>query len=147
MKCTLALVATVIAAGVVAAAGSAMHATPRSGALHVTKECSEYNGTVGSFCTITSSNISAIKRGMRVVYLQAPGDGVLDTDIMLSFAPGSAAFGHVVLSLATAEGRVTISGGTGRFRGFHADVVVSLDATGVWHWDGTYSFTRGNDDD
>ena len=147
MKRIVALVAMVIAAGVVAAAGSAMHATQRSGALHVTKECSQYDGTVGSFCTITSSNISAIKRRMRVVYLQAPENGVLDSDIVLSFGPGSTAFGHVVLDLATAQGEVTISGGTGRFRGFHADAVVSLDACGVWHWDGTYSFTRGHDDD
>ena len=104
-----------------------MHATQRSGALHVTKECSEYNGTVGSFCTITSSNISAIKRGMRVVYLQTPGDGVLDSDIVLSSGHGPAAFGHVVLDLSTAQGRVTISGGNAKFRGFQADVVVSVD--------------------
>jgi hypothetical protein len=147
MKRTLALVATVIAAGVVAAAGSAMHATQRSGALHVTKECSEYNGTVGSFCTITSSNISAIKPGMRVVYLRAPANGVLDSDIVLSSEHGSAAFGHVVLDLTTAHGQVTLSDGTGKFKEFTTDVVVSLDASGVWHWDGTYSFTRGDDDD
>ena len=48
--------------------------------------------------------------------------------------------GHVVLNLATLQGRVTLAGGTGRFAGFEADVVVSLDASGVWHWDGTYSF-------
>ena len=147
MKKLLVLVATVV--GVVAFAATASSATPteRRGALHVTKECSEYNGTVGSFCTITSSNISAIKRGMRVVYLQTPGDGALDSDIVLSSGNGPAAFGHVVLDLSTAQGRVTISGGTAKFRGFQADVVVSVDASGVWHWDGTYSFGLGNDDD
>lgn len=147
MKRILALISSVVAAAVLATAGTAMQAKPRSGPLHVTKECSQYDGSAGSFCTITSSNISAIKPGMRVVYRQPLGDGVLDTDIVLSSGRGPAAFGHVVLDLATAQGRVTLSGGTGKFRGFHADVAVSVDASGVWHWDGTYSFTRRDDDD
>jgi hypothetical protein len=150
MRRILALISSVIAAAVLATAGTAMQAKPRSGPLHVTKECSEYNGSAGSFCTITSSNIKAIKPGMRVVYRQPLGDGVLDSDIVLSSRRGPAAFGHVVLDLATAQGRVTFSGGTGKFRGFHAEAVVSLDASGVWHWDGSYSFTRpdgGGDDD
>ena len=37
--------------------------SPRSGALHVTKECSAYTGLAGSYCTITSSNVNAIKVG------------------------------------------------------------------------------------
>jgi hypothetical protein len=150
MKRISGLILAVLAAGGLAAASQARsgseHSFQRSGALHVTKECSQYNGTVGSFCTITSSNINAIKAGMRVVYLQVPANGVLDSNIVLSFRHRPAAFGHVVLDLATAQGRVTFSGGTGKFRGFHADAVVSLDASGVWHWDGTYSFTRRDDD-
>jgi hypothetical protein len=147
MKRILALISSVAAAAVLATAGTAMQAKPRSGQLHVTKECSEYNGSAGSFCTITSSNIKAIKPGMRVVYLQPLGGAVLDTDIVLSSQRRPAAFGHVVLDLSTAQGRVTFSGGTGKFRGFHADVAVSLDASGVWHWNGTYTFTRGGGDD
>ena len=143
MKHTLTLVLAAAAAGVVATAGSA---TPRSGDLHVTKECSEYNGAAGSFCTITSSNINAIKPGMRVVYFRALSGLVLNSDIALSAEHGSAASGHVVLNLATRQGRVTFEGGTGRFAGFEADVDVSLDASGVWHWDGTYSFTPPGED-
>lgn len=143
MKRILALIVVVAAAGLMAAAGSA---TERSGALHVTKECSQYDGTVGSFCTITSSNIRAIKPGMRVVYLGAPSNGVLNADIVLSFEHGSAAYGHVLLDLTTARGWVTLSDGTGRFAGFHARAVVSLDAHGVWHWDGIYRFARSDDD-
>ena len=140
-----------LAAGITAASALAVASkagnSPRSGALHVTKECSEYNGQAGSFCTIISSNIKAIKPGMRVVYLEPLGDGMLDTDIVLSFGGRQAAFGHVVLDPATAQGRVTFSGGTGIFKGFHADAVVSVDGSGVWHWNGTYSFTGRNDDD
>ena len=70
MKRTLPLVLALAAAAVVATTGSAA-STKRSGALHVTKECGDYHGAAGEFCTITSSNIPAIKPGMRVVYLAA----------------------------------------------------------------------------
>ena len=35
----------------------------RSGDLEVTKECSEYKGEAGDFCTITSSNLEEIEVG------------------------------------------------------------------------------------
>ena len=144
MKRSFILLVAVAAAGVVAGVGSA-HATLRSGALHVTKECSDYDGQAGSFCTILSSNIPQIRAGMRVVYLQALGPTGLDSDIVLSKRHGSAAFGHVVLNGTTS--RVTFSGGRGAFAGFHAAADVSVDAEGVWHWEGTYSFTSDADDD
>jgi hypothetical protein len=147
MKRLLVLVAAVAAAGVVASTGFARHATERGGALHVTKECSEYNGLAGSFCTITSSNIPAIKPGMRVVYLAPLTAGRLDSDIVLSREHGPVASGHVVLDATTAKGRVTLAGGTGPFARFSADVDVSVDSSGVWHWDGSYSFTGPDEDD
>ena len=75
-----------------ALAGSA---SPRAGALHVTKECSAYQGQAGQFCTITSSNIPWIKAGMKVVYANGADFGtlLLDTDVVLSGGPGSAAEG------------------------------------------------------
>ena len=103
MKRALMLVSAIAAAGIVATAGSA---TPRSGALHVTKECSEYQGQAGEFCTITSSNVPQIKAGMRVVYLQAFGQNGLDSDIVLLQGHGSAAFGHVVLERHDEPGHV-----------------------------------------
>ena len=147
IKAIFGLLLAAVAAGAFAVASSAgsTGASPRSGALHVTKECSEYNGLAGAFCTITSSNIPQIKPGMRVVYLQPFGPNGLDSDIVLSRGHGSAAFGHVVLNATTS--RVTISAGRGAFVGFQADVDVSVDAAGVWYWDGTYSFTPGADDD
>jgi hypothetical protein len=147
MKRILALISFVVAAAIVATAGSAMHPKPRSGQLHITKECSEYKGTVGSFCTITSSNIRVIEPGMKVVYLAVPENGVLDSDIVLSSGHDGASLGHVVLNLGTAQGRVRLSVGTGRFKHFRAHAVVSVDDEGVWHWDGRYSFARSDDDD
>ena len=147
MKRSWILLLALTAAGLVASVGSARgaHPTPRSGALHVTKECSEYHGNVGEFCTIKSANIKEIRHGMRVVYLQAMSpDGSLNSDLVLSARHGSprhpsAAYGHVVLNGTTMH--ITFTSGTGKFAGFHADATVSQDSKGIWHWDGTYSFT------
>jgi len=115
----------------------------RSGDLHVTKECSEYKGLAGDFCTITSSNLDEIEAGAKVVYEQAAGEGSLDTDIVLDAGPGNSASGHVKLDLAAGTGVVTFSGGTGKFTGFDAHADVSADSDGLWHWEGKYSFSPG----
>ena len=145
------LIAIFMLAGIAAvsvAGASQAGNSPRSGALHVTKQCSDppYDGTVGSFCTITSSNIAAIEPGMKVVYLAAVANGGLDSDLALGSGQGTA-LGHVVLDLNTVSGRVTFSVGTGRFSGFRAYADVSFDKrTGLTHWDGRYSFGGSNDD-
>jgi hypothetical protein len=116
---------------------------PQSGALHVTKECSQYNRLAGGFCTITSSNIREIEVGARVIYASDAVPPVLDTDVLLD-PPGrgnNAAFGHVVLDFVTLRGHVTISGGTGKFTWFEADAVVTHLTGPNWAWDGTYSFS------
>jgi hypothetical protein len=113
---------------------------PRSGDLLVTKECSEYQGLAGDFCTITSSNLEEIEVGSKVIYAEAAGDGTLDTDIVLDAGSGNTANGHVVLDLAADKGVVTFAGGTGTFTGIQAHADVSTDADGLWHWEGTYSF-------
>ena len=122
--------------------GDEDRAEPRSGALHVTKECSQYTRLAGGFCTITSSNLEAIEVGTRVVYTDASGPTVLNTDVTLD-PPGpgnNKAFGHVVLDLVAPHGVVTISGGTGKFTWLEANVVVSYLGGRNWAWDGTYSF-------
>jgi len=118
---------------------------PRSGPLHVTKNCLGYTRLAGSFCTITSSNLEQIEVGTRVVYTSDFVPPTLDTDLVLDTpGPGNnAAFGHVVLALAAGVGTVTLSGGTGKFTHFTANVVVTRigdPALRNWSWDGTYSF-------
>jgi hypothetical protein len=148
MKRSLIGIVAIATTALVVTAGAAGGPAARSGALHVTKECSEYHGNVGEFCTITSSNISAIKPGMKVVYLGAlAGDLKLDADLVLKSAHGPEALGHVVLDLMAAHGTVTLSGGTGRFANFHADVTVTLGSDALWHWDGSYSFASSATDD
>lgn len=123
-------------------AGSLPASSPRSGALHVTKECSAYTGLAGSYCTITSSNLKQIEVGSRVVYASAAGAISLDSDVTLD-PPGpgnNTAFGHCTLEFATGVGLCTFSGGTGKFTWFDARVVVSYLGGPNWAWDGTYSF-------
>jgi hypothetical protein len=120
--------------------------SPRSGALHVTKECSAYTGLAWSYCTITGSNLNAIKAGSTVVYASAAGPTSVDSDLVIYAGHDTVAVGHVTLDFTTYTGHITISGGTGQLAGFRARAVVSLDrTTGLWHWDGTYRF--GADDD
>jgi hypothetical protein len=119
----------------------------RSGFLQVDKECSEYKGQSGQFCTITSSNISEITPGSKVVYTQPAGipAGVLDSNVLLDAGHGSRAIGRCTLDLATGLGLCTFSDGTGSFAGFHArvDVTPPKDQTDDWHWRGTYRFKEG----
>lgn len=119
-----------------------------SGALHVTKDCSQNQGLADQFCTITSSNLSEIKVGSRIVYLEAvpPPYATLDSDIVLVVGAGDFALGHCVLPLATGVGACTLSGGRGDFTEFEARVAVTRDATNhaVFYWNGTYRF-KGSD--
>lgn len=150
MKRMLGLTLAVTIVGAFAAASQARtaHHPPRHGALHAAKECSQYNGQAGAFCTITSSNLPAIRAGSRVFYLEAAGASVLNSDLVLYAGPGNAALGHVTLSLTTFTGQITLAGGTGRFQGFHAHVLVTFDpATNLWHWNGTYRFSPSDDNE
>jgi len=120
---------------------SAAASAPRIGILQVTKECSQYNGMNGTFCTITSSNLAAIEVGSRIVYATVNGFGDLDSDVVLDL-PGSgnnAAFGHCTLTASVS--RCTFSGGTGKFTHFSATVAVSYLGGPDYGWDGTYSFS------
>ena len=121
--------------GTPAAASSA-----RSGELHVTKECSQYTGRAGSFCTFTKSNVAAIKVGSKVFYDQADGipTGMLDSNVVVDAGGGNRAVGRCTVDDQTNLGLCTFSDGTGEFAGFHARVKV--DCTSVCRWDGTYRF-------
>jgi hypothetical protein len=138
------LTAAVVTGGMVGL--SPASATPRSGAMNISKECSQYGGAVGDFCTITASNVDAIKVGSKVVYAQPPNaDGSLDSDIVVTDGRGSRIFGHVTLNPTTMI--ITFSGGTGQFVHFSASADVTVTDGGtpaeLWHWDGQYTFGTG----
>ena len=81
----------------------------------------------GSFCTITSSNLSRILVGSTIVYDQAAGipAGMLDSNVVLDAGNGNRAVGRCTLDFSTGLGLCTFSDGTGRFAGFQARVEVS----------------------
>jgi hypothetical protein len=144
MKRILSIVITAILAGAFAFAGLApASASPRTGALHITKNCDGFAGEAGGSCTITTSNLAMIPPGSRVIYLEAAGSSGLDTDIVLDAGGGNIATGHVVLDFGTGIGTVRLNGGTGQFRHFHAKAAVSplgVPEDNNWAWDGTYHF-------
>jgi hypothetical protein len=140
----LALVTGFVALTLVLSPGAASvsASSARSGHLHVTKECSAYDYTAGSYCTITFSNLAVIAVGTRVYYDQPAGipAGMLDSNVLLSAGTGNWAVGRCTLDASTGLGLCTFSDGTGRFAGFHARVDVSYLGGPNYAWNGTYSF-------
>ena len=112
---------------------------------HATKDCSGFTGLVGAYCTIRSSNVEALKVGSKIFYVQVAGKTALDSDTVIYVKRGSVATGHCFLRHATGVGLCTMSDGTGTLAGFRLRVRVKADASipGLFHWDGTYSFSRG----
>lgn len=143
-KTIFGLLLAVVMVGAFATAGSAENpGSPRSGQLHVEKECSQFTGLPGGFCTITASNVNAIRPGMHVVYTDPTFVFPNLVSHLYVDGPGNNdAYGSVTLNVLTWIGSLTLSGGTGRFSGFHADVTVDCTPSGSpCTWDGPYSFT------
>jgi hypothetical protein len=122
-------------------------ASPRSGDLVVTKECSGFAPTNNPpYCTILSANLGAIPDGSRIFYLDPNGLGTPAGGAVVLDPPrpgNNHAFGRCFLGGNPM--RCEFSGGTGLFTWFHASVVVTVTNLGasneLWHWAGTYSFT------
>jgi hypothetical protein len=143
MKASFLSILSLALAGAAVVAGQAQStdSPARHGALHATKECSQYTGQAGSFCTIVGSNLEAIAAGSKVVYMASASGDALDSDLRLEAGPGDVAFGHVNLSFKTSTGSVIFTGGTGSLQGFQARLAVRFDKkTNLWHWDGMYRF-------
>jgi len=68
----------------------------------VTKECSHDKGAAGEHCTITSSNLAAIKVGSKVYYDQALGipAGLLDSNVVLNAGNGNRAVERCTLDFS-----------------------------------------------
>jgi hypothetical protein len=144
------IVALVLVAGFVAltlslSAGAAWvsASSARNGQLHLTKECLQYTGLPGGFCTFTSSDLAHIHVGSKVFYDQALGipAGLLDSNVVLDAGNGNRALGRCTLDLGTGHGLCTFSDGTGEFIGFEARVNVVCPDGVHCTWDGTYRFS------
>jgi hypothetical protein len=135
----LAVAGTIVALGAIVPAASAGTAlTP----IHITKECSEFSGEIPSFCTITGSDLAAIPVGTKVMYWGpvVSDPNFLSSKAVLRAGHGNRAFGYCQTISDPYHGTCTFWRGKGTLKGFHASVDVTLDADGVFHWDGTYLF-------
>jgi hypothetical protein len=108
----------------------------------LTKTCppSTYQGQIGGYCTVTSSNVARIPAGTKIFYAQAATPPTLDSDVILYVGPGTTATGHCDLDLATRVGECRLWGGTRRLDGIRARVDVSHLGGVNWAWDGRYRF-------
>ena len=133
-----------VIAALIAGVGTTLLSTPAfsvSGTLQLTKECSQYTGEAGSYCTITVSNCDAIAAGSKIVYTKAAtAAGGLDTDIVINTPNGDAGYGHVILDGATDTGTVKLAGGTGRLAKLAGELVVAPLAKPTYSWKGPYSY-------
>ena len=123
-------------------ATSVSASSAQNGQLHVTKECSQYTGVPGGFCSFTSSNLAEILIGSKIFYDQGPGipQGFnLDSNVILDAGFGNWAVGRCTLD-STFNGVCTFSDGSGQFTGFEARVNVSPTGGGNFTWEGTYRF-------
>ena len=82
----------VVAASVLAVTASAQsgaRANHQTRPFHLTKECppSTMQGEIGDYCTVTSSNVPAIRVGTKIFYAQAAGLTSLDSDVILYVGP------------------------------------------------------------
>ena len=116
--------------------------SPRAGTFHAEKNCDQYSGLAGGYCTITVSTLKQIPVGTKVVYTDAATATAVITDVTLvPPSPGNnLAFGHVDLNRVTRTGNASFSGGTGKFQHFTASVVITYLSGRNWAWNGTYSF-------
>lgn len=135
----LAIAGTILALAVIipsASAGTALQP------LHIEKECSHYTGAVPSFCTITSSNLAEIPAGTKVFYWGPviADPNFLSSKVVARAGQGNKATGWCAVIQDPYHGVCTFFRGTGTLSGIRASVDVTLDADGVFHWDGTYLF-------
>jgi hypothetical protein len=125
---------------------ASVSASAKRGDLHVTKNCSEWHGNAGEFCTIRLSNLPEIEDA-RIFYDQAFGvpAGFLDSNVILYIGTGNWAVGRCTVDASNNFlGLCTFSDGVGALAGFTARVKVSPANDGDpadFNWDGTYSFS------
>lgn len=125
-----------------------LSASPEKGRkIHITKECSEYTGAAGDWCTVTVSNVGRLPVGTKILYSQAAGvpAGLLDSNVVIDAGDGNRAVGRCTLDLTTGLGLCTFYDGTGQLAGFEARVDVTCPPGPECDWDGTYGINRGRD--
>ncbi len=109
---------------------------------HVTKDCGSFTGVKPSYCTITVSNIAAIPAGSKIWYTGPVLTNAyfLSSNVTIKTTAGNNATGYCMFQAKTSMGLCTFWKGTGKLTGFTSVVDVSIDAAGLWHFDGMFYF-------
>ena len=122
------------------ASGVSASSTPHEA--HLTKDCSTYNGSTPSLCTIAHSDLGVIPIGTKVWYLGPilTNSYFLSSNVKLDAGDGNTATGYCIFETKPSTGVCTFWKGTGTLARFTATFDVTIDAGGFWHWDGIYYF-------
>ncbi len=134
---SLALLGSLAVVAMTAPAGAA---SPALTPLNLAKECSKFSGHSGDFCTITKSSLAAIPVGAKVFYYgPVLGPALLSTTVLIDAGNGTTAIGYCNVDLPKASGVCSFWAGSGALTGLQALVTLTIDSTGLFHWDGGYS--------
>jgi len=108
--------------------------------LAMTKECSSFAGQVGDHCTIVTSNVAAIPAGSLAIYYGPILEATfISSSVVLVAGDGDTAVGYCSVGPSgTPLGMCSFTGGSGSLAGFRAIAAVTVDAQGIWSWDGFY---------
>ena len=135
IKRSLAVMGTIVAfmaLAPVASAGS--HHT-----FHLDKGCSEdLSEPLGYICTVQHSDFKWIPAGTDIRY---PSQNEAGDVVQASIKIRNGSTDGVCTWSSFVDAICVFSGGTGRLRQFHLEVVVTANADqSVWYWDGAYWF-------
>jgi len=130
---------------ILAALAPTVSAASTPSPLHMTKDCGTFTGEKPSYCTFTVSNIEAIPTGSRIWYTGPvlTNQYFLSSNVTIDAGQGGKATGYCMFEARTSKGLCTFWKGTGHLDGFTAVVDVTIDAAGLWHFDGEYYFADG----
>ena len=148
---TLTLKTAVLTMVLAAGAASLSAADEPKGSLIIIKNCSQYHGNAGDFCTITDSSLPVIPKGAKLYVIQPflTWLAFLDSNVVLDAGHGNKAVGRCTVDFSiTTPGVCTFSDGTGDLAGFTARVNVSTTPTppADYTLDGTYRFRPADGD-
>ncbi|MFN0115992.1 MAG: hypothetical protein ACKVPY_15075 [Paracoccaceae bacterium] len=112
--------------------------------LHLVKECSQWTGQPGDYCSIIKSDLEAIPVGTRIFYYgPLMASVVLSSIIVIDAGGGSTAIGNCSVNNTESTGTCSFWAGSGALRGFQALVTLSVDPNGTdYHWDGSYAMVN-----
>jgi hypothetical protein len=116
--------------------------TPKMEKLTLSKECSQYAGSVPSFCTVLESSLPALKKGTKILYYGpvTNNPAFSSNNVLIDDGAGNTAMGNCIVDFgAGPKGICAFYAGSGSLDGFSAIVQVTVDANSVWHWEGSYA--------